>query len=559
MKKMTSRFRHLSTTGVFLICQVLCISSILPGAQAVIYTYNHMTFQQIQLFANSRNETSSGANITSTPAVSYPSVPMTKLGLAWDVGTPYKARLLYFPEHPHLCRQPEQLATETSSQSSKQLLPMAILVWRTHDCRLDQVAHSMTVNHPLIQFLIVVESDETTASFPTLSMIGNPPRTTSPLHIMTVSHPVGLALQDYWQAAQVPPSHDSSSLDRGPPISLLVTVQEEAAAHQEAGSWPAAPNQDDPAGYDDDFEWLLSATNTSNNSDLLNPTLTLFCSILLISSSFLLCLVAARPSRPQRNSNDAGTISRAEDQYLGRNLLTLQEIERYLVVRQAGSPGKRPNKDDCIESKSLSSGTLRGSASPRQNHYVESIKSCRECGVMTPASITAPPEQHKTLRADDLINCSICIEELNVQDQGTVRLPCHHSFHADCILPWLTERQGTCPLCKYDVYQFVQESAALDFSLSPQMKKTLCRVRKQLTRFLSFSFSSLATDNETDDEEEMDSLYRESQELDSAPPDGANHMEVELTESINSNQSSSNNNNDHHPSEQVSAPALFNT
>lgn len=49
--------------------------------------------------------------------------------------------------------------------------------------------------------------------------------------------------------------------------------------------------------------------------------------------------------------------------------------------------------------------------------------------------------------------CSICIDEF---EQGeTLRLlpRCGHAFHTGCILPWLTERQGCCPLCKTSVLE----------------------------------------------------------------------------------------------------------
>ena len=46
--------------------------------------------------------------------------------------------------------------------------------------------------------------------------------------------------------------------------------------------------------------------------------------------------------------------------------------------------------------------------------------------------------------------CAICIEEYQPGDVLYV-LPCEHRFHADCIVPWLTERQASCPLCKQDI------------------------------------------------------------------------------------------------------------
>jgi len=47
--------------------------------------------------------------------------------------------------------------------------------------------------------------------------------------------------------------------------------------------------------------------------------------------------------------------------------------------------------------------------------------------------------------------CSICIDDFEPGERLRMLPRCQHIFHTDCILPWLTERQGCCPLCKTDV------------------------------------------------------------------------------------------------------------
>ena len=47
--------------------------------------------------------------------------------------------------------------------------------------------------------------------------------------------------------------------------------------------------------------------------------------------------------------------------------------------------------------------------------------------------------------------CSICIDEFEVGQKIRILPRCGHAFHTDCITPWLTERQGCCPLCKSEV------------------------------------------------------------------------------------------------------------
>jgi len=47
--------------------------------------------------------------------------------------------------------------------------------------------------------------------------------------------------------------------------------------------------------------------------------------------------------------------------------------------------------------------------------------------------------------------CSICLDEFRPGEILRLLPRCDHAFHTECILPWLTERQGCCPMCKVPV------------------------------------------------------------------------------------------------------------
>ena len=73
----------------------------------------------------------------------------------------------------------------------------------------------------------------------------------------------------------------------------------------------------------------------------------------------------------------------------------------------------------------------------------------------TPLPLTAASPR-KEGRLDDRrhvssTTCSICIEEFVPGERVRVLPRCRHVFHTECILPWLTERQGCCPMCKEPV------------------------------------------------------------------------------------------------------------
>ncbi|EGD95218.1 hypothetical protein TESG_02709 [Trichophyton tonsurans CBS 112818] len=52
--------------------------------------------------------------------------------------------------------------------------------------------------------------------------------------------------------------------------------------------------------------------------------------------------------------------------------------------------------------------------------------------------------------------CPICTDEF-VRGQDVRLLPCNHSFHPECVDPWLVDVSGTCPLCRINLNPDAQE------------------------------------------------------------------------------------------------------
>ena len=62
--------------------------------------------------------------------------------------------------------------------------------------------------------------------------------------------------------------------------------------------------------------------------------------------------------------------------------------------------------------------------------------------ILTPTSIQSIPEH--------LRQCVICMEEYGVGEERMV-LPCCHGFHRGCLVKWLGEQRGCCPVCMMEV------------------------------------------------------------------------------------------------------------
>jgi hypothetical protein len=92
----------------------------------------------------------------------------------------------------------------------------------------------------------------------------------------------------------------------------------------------------------------------------------------------------------------------------------------------------RENGDRCIDSEPTTAGTIED-GTPSQ-----------------PAPIS-PSGSEASEMYESSTCCPICIEEFEAGEILRVLPRCKHLFHTECILPWLTKRQGCCPQCRTPV------------------------------------------------------------------------------------------------------------
>ena len=66
----------------------------------------------------------------------------------------------------------------------------------------------------------------------------------------------------------------------------------------------------------------------------------------------------------------------------------------------------------------------------------------------TPTEKPKPKTPKRKRYTSTLGECVVCLEEYIDGESRVMRLPCGHEFHADCVVPWLTNRRRVCPICK---------------------------------------------------------------------------------------------------------------
>ena len=122
------------------------------------------------------------------------------------------------------------------------------------------------------------------------------------------------------------------------------------------------------------------------------------------------------------------------------------EPERFALP---GSPERVGTETGSLSSSSSSSASSSLPSGPREDLPPDEEQ---------PAAEAAPLSfrTQRRLRAfttTTCTTCSICIDEFEVGEKIRLLPLCGHGFHTECILPWLRERQGCCPLCKMEVIE----------------------------------------------------------------------------------------------------------
>ena len=124
---------------------------------------------------------------------------------------------------------------------------------------------------------------------------------------------------------------------------------------------------------------------------------------------------------------------------VGRRL-TAADIER-LVARQHPSPGH---------------------TATALNHPSDHAENAADEALGAASLTTVASSTHDDNNEDC---CAVCMEDFpadTADDGSLLTLPCGHLFHKDCVVSWLMERQSKCPLCKFDVYDYLSQLPADD-------------------------------------------------------------------------------------------------
>jgi E3 ubiquitin-protein ligase RNF115/126 len=105
-----------------------------------------------------------------------------------------------------------------------------------------------------------------------------------------------------------------------------------------------------------------------------------------------------------------------------------------------GDQGGSTNDDGLLEEYVLGAGL-----SLLLQHLAESDPSRNG----TPPAKKEAVEALPTVKIEEVVSCSVCLDDLEVGSQAK-QMPCEHKFHSSCILPWL-ELHSSCPVCRFEL------------------------------------------------------------------------------------------------------------
>jgi len=137
-----------------------------------------------------------------------------------------------------------------------------------------------------------------------------------------------------------------------------------------------------------------------------------------------------------------------------------------LAVTYHGNDGKPDSSDNNTNStghtsEDSTSASTTALSSGEENTELEASTGDETTGsgIELPSRAAASSPTKPLFTTTMSTSCSICIEDFEEGEKIRLLPRCGHAFHTECILPWLTERQGCCPCCKeYVICQQIPEN-----------------------------------------------------------------------------------------------------
>mmetsp|Transcript_32276 Transcript_32276/g.47485 ORF Transcript_32276/g.47485 Transcript_32276/m.47485 type:complete len:463 (-) Transcript_32276:248-1636(-) len=198
-----------------------------------------------------------------------------------------------------------------------------------------------------------------------------------------------------------------------------------------------------------------------DSHDLIFGILTGFMFSLLLCG----CLCSCIQSGFIRREGNIILLGRPELGHSEIPLLTREEVMALPEVNYEGPPIVEASQ----ETSRLKEGSLHSSNSKDnsfEKHCPTLTVKGEDANKMQEALLSNKDEKDNAtvkLRGSLFENCSCCVCLEDFQEGERLRLlPCNHSFHTECILPWLTERNPTCPLCKGEVLAKGEDSDSFE-------------------------------------------------------------------------------------------------
>ena len=215
-------------------------------------------------------------------------------------------------------------------------------------------------------------------------------------------------------------------------------------------------------------------------------------------------------------------------------VFSLPEIV-YRPPSSAGDSSTSVNEDDASPLVSTQGSDVKDAKIESSDSFQENDSS-QDNITSSAAPITPPGSVADDMMFSASACCSICIEEFEAGEKVRVLPRCKHLFHIDCIMPWLTERQGCCPQCRTPVLPEEFQRSRRSSPLRSRSSSVLGRFRRERRQESEESDSALTPARLFTTEIE-DDLGGDDTMADTAPQDRGNAVPygVEETERQSSN------------------------